>query len=69
MGQEQISYNPDERLTSKQVSMMFNIPDGTLAYWRNQRAWDKTLPRFHKLRRKVYYIRHEIEEDLKGVCV
>jgi len=61
--------DPNDRLTSKQVADEFYIADGTLAYWRNQRQWDKSLPRFHKLRRKVFYVRSEIEEDLKGVTV
>ena len=61
--------DPNDRLTSKQVSELFGIADGTLGFWRNQRQWDKSLPRFHKLRRKVFYVRSEIEEDLKGVCV
>lgn len=57
--------NPNERLTSKQVSREFNIPNGTLGYWRYRRPYDQRLPRFHKyITGKVFYIRSEITEDL-----
>lgn len=58
--------NPNERLTTKQVSQEFNIPIGTLGHWRHQRSWNKRLPRYHKLHGKIYYILHEIETDLQG---
>lgn len=57
---------PDERLTSKQVSEEFNIPNGTLGYWRHQKDVNPKLPRYHRLHGRIFYIRHEIEQDLEG---
>lgn len=57
---------PNDRLTSKQVSIEFNIPDSTLRSWRMRRSYDRRFPRFHKLfTGKVFYVRAEIEEDLR----
>lgn len=61
---------PDDRLTSRQVSEEFNIPDSTLRSWRMCRGYDKRFPRYHKLfTGKVFYVRCEIEEDLAGMEV
>ena len=61
---------PDDRLTSKQVSIEFNIPDSTLRSWRRCRSYDPRYPRFHKLfTGKVYYVRAEIAEDLENMEV
>lgn len=56
-------------LTAKEISKLYNIPEGTLAYWRHQRRWDNTLPRFHRLRRRVYYVKEEFEVDLRAMFV
>jgi hypothetical protein len=61
---------PDERLTSKQVSAEFGIPEGTLSRWRYSRAYDWRFPRYHKLfTGKVFYIRSEFEEDFRSMEV
>jgi hypothetical protein len=62
--------NPNERLTSKQVSEEFNIPEGTLRYWRGLDRFNvmSIYPRSHKmLTGKVFYFRSEIEEDLAKI--
>jgi len=57
--------DPNERLTSRQVAEEFNIPNGTLGYWRFKKQYDGRLPRFHKyITGKVFYVRSEITEDL-----
>ena len=59
------SKDPNERLTSIQVSVEFNIKDSTLRGWRRHRCFDPRYPRFHKLfTGKVFYVRSEIEADL-----
>ncbi|MCE5185397.1 MAG: hypothetical protein LLF76_04660 [Planctomycetaceae bacterium] len=61
---------PDDRLTGKQVSAEFGIPEGTLGRWRYSRAYDGRFPRYHKLfTGKVFYIRSEFEEDLRNMEV
>lgn len=68
-GMEDLNVN-EERLTTKQVSAMFNINEATLRGWRRCRGYDKRYPRFHKLfTGKVYYIKAEIVEDMKGMEV
>ena len=61
--------NPNERLTTKQVSEEFNIPVSTLSHWRaidKQVVYVTKYPRHHQLiTGKIYYLRSEIEQDLK----
>lgn len=55
----------NERLTTKQVSEIFNINNSTLKAWRRYRGYDKRYPRYHKMfTGMVFYIRHEIEADI-----
>lgn len=61
--------DPNERLSTDEVSKIFKIKESTLRMWRTYRKYDKSYPRYHKLFKTVYYLRSEIEEDLKGVCV
>jgi hypothetical protein len=62
-----MSITTDEiRLTHEEVSVIFHVSVSTLAKWRMRRAYDHRYPRFHKSGpRRVYYLRHEVEEDLK----
>ncbi len=64
----EVAKDPNERLTAKQVSEEFNIPIGTLSHWRFIKAFTPNAPRYHKYKfcSKIFYLRHEIEEDLKG---
>lgn len=56
----------EERLTTKEVSVMFKIKESTLRSWRRCRQYDKRYPRYHKLFPKmVYYVKSEIIEDMK----
>ncbi|MBN2512540.1 MAG: hypothetical protein JXB18_06340 [Sedimentisphaerales bacterium] len=60
----------EERLTTRQVSIMFNIKESTLRAWRRCRGYDTRYPRFHKLfTGKVYYVKTEIIEDMRGMEV
>lgn len=62
--------NPNERMTAKQVCQEFNIKTSTLASWRRYLSYDGRYPRFHKLfTGKIFYVRSEIEEDLKNMEV
>lgn len=60
---------PNERLSTEEVAKEFKIKATTLRSWRRYRRYDKRYPRYHKLFRMVYYIRSEIEEDLKGIVI
>lgn len=60
--------DPGESLTSKQVAVEFNIPNGTLGRWRYQKRLNPRLPRYHKYcTGKVFYVRCEIEADLAAM--
>ena len=66
----------NDRLTTKQVSLEFNIPYGTISYWRYCRksaiskAEQDKYPRYHKLvTGKVYYLRSEFEADMERMEV
>ena len=59
----------EERLTTDEVAKLFKLSSSTLRVWRTKRRYDKRYPRYHKLHGKVYYVRNEVEEDLKGVCI
>jgi len=61
--------DPNERLTTDEVARLYKIKPSTLRQWRIYRRHDKRYPRYHKLYRKVYYVRCEVEEDLKGMSV
>lgn len=62
--------NTTDRLTTKEVSAMFNIKETTIRSWRRYRRYDKRYPRYHKLiGRMVYYVKSEIIEDMANMEV
>lgn len=55
-------------LTAEQISVQFNIPLGTLAYWRFKRSHgDDRYPRFYLRGRSVIYYLQEFETDHKAL--
>lgn len=60
----------EEHLTTREVAKEFKTNESTLRSWRRLRLTDKRYPRYHKLfTGKVYYVRAEIEADMKNMEV
>jgi len=61
-------FNRTDRLSAREAAKDYGINQSTLGSWRYRRAYDKRFPRYHKIfTGAVYYLRHELEEDLANM--